>query len=80
MTQKQYKRGPLRLLRCGVFAAMFAAAAAFACVWFLVTGDYDSISSEIGMLARVLLQLASAVGLAVLSRKMASEAAEKIRA
>lgn len=76
MTVKQHKNGPARLCRCGVFGALFAGVTVFSCIYFMITGEYDQISAEIGMAVLGILECASAAGVAVLSRKLLSKIEE----
>ena len=76
MTAKQHKNGPARLCRCGVFGALFAGVTVFSCIYFMITGEYDQISAEIGMVFLGILECASAAGVAVLSRKLLSQIEE----
>lgn len=68
VTARQKKKGPERLLQSSAFAAMLSAASVFCCVYFLITGEYASVTREIGMLIRVMIQCLLAVGLTALSR------------
>ena len=76
MTVKQHKNGPARLCRCGVFGALFAGVTVFSCIYFMITGEYDQISAEIGMTFLGILECASSAGVAVLSRKLLSQVEE----
>ena len=63
-------------IRCGVFGALFAGVTVFSCIYFMITGEYDQISAEIGMVFLGILECASAAGVAVLSRKLLSQIEE----
>lgn len=76
ITLKQQKKGPSRLLQGGAFAVLISAASVFSCIYFLVTGEYESVSTEIGMVVRVAVEFLAALGLAVLARYNLSQLEE----
>lgn len=68
VTFRERKRGPERLQQSGGIAALIAGASMFACIYFLVTGEYESIAVEIGMVIRTAAEFLSALGLGLLGR------------
>ena len=76
MTPKQQKKGPARMLQGAVFGALLSAVSVFCCIYFLVTGEYESIAAEIGMVVRVLAEFFGAFCLAALTHYHMSQLEE----
>lgn len=68
VTVKERKKGPERLQQSGGVAALIAGVSVFACIYFLVTGEYESIATEMGMVIRIAAEFLSALGLTFLGR------------
>ncbi|MDO4311733.1 MAG: hypothetical protein Q4C52_01470 [Eubacteriales bacterium] len=68
MTPKQQKKGPARLLWASGVAMLISGAGIFCCIYFLVTGEYESFSKEFGMVIRVTAQFVFALGTTLLAR------------
>lgn len=76
MTEKQHKNGPARLCRCGVFGALFGGATVLCCIYFMVTGEYEQFSAEVGMALIGCLECAAAAGVAMISKKLLAQIEE----
>ena len=63
VTFKERRKGPERLQQSGGIAALIAGVSMFACIYFLVTAEYESIVTEIGMVIRIAAEFLSALGL-----------------
>lgn len=72
VTFKERKKGPERLQQSGGIAVLIAAASMFACIYFLVTGEYESVAVELGMVIRIAAEFLSALGLTFLGRSVLS--------
>lgn len=68
VTSKERKRGAERLGQSGGIAALISAVSLFGCIYFLVTGEYESVTVELGMVIRTAAECLSALGLTFLGR------------
>lgn len=76
VSTKERKKGLERLQQSGGVAALIAGVSVFACGYFLVTGEYESVVVELGMIIRNLAEFLSALGLTFLGRYSLSKMRE----
>ena len=68
LSETEYKKGPLRIQQDSILVMLFSVAALIGVGEKLFQGDFTSLTTVVGMLVRVIGQIAISLGLALMSK------------
>lgn len=76
ISQNQYKKGIVRLNNSGMGVLLISGFDFFNCIYFLFSGEYESLAVEIGFLVRVTILFIVSLCFALIQRKQHSNVVE----